>query len=100
VDDGEKRMSYPKKEEIIKLVQKVNESRRRIQRNMYPIEYNDDGWRIVFPKALEFYDFCSAGRKLLEMAMYDFDFQDGYYWIPYKEPPKNVVTPAIRLMRL
>ena len=93
-------MSYPKKEEIIKLVQDVNESRRRIQRNMYPLEYIDDGWRLVFPNSLKQYRFIPSGRKLMELAIFDLDFQGGYYWIPISNPPNGVVTPALRLMRL
>ena len=100
VDDGEKKMSYPKKEEIMKLIQKVNESRRRIQRNMYQLEYIDDGWRIVLPKSLEQYTFIPSGKKLMELAFFDLDFQGGYYWIPISNPPNGVITPALRMMRL
>jgi len=93
-------MSYPKKEEIIKLIQKVNESRRRIQRNMYPLEYIDDEWRIVLPKSLEQYTFIPAGKKLLEEAVYDIDGQGGYYWIQYSDVPSHVTTPALKLRSL
>ncbi len=93
-------MNIQDKKQILKLIQKINQSKKRIQRNMYPIEYNDDGWRIIFPKSLEKYTFIPSGRKLLEMSIYDIDFNGGYYWVPYKEPPKGVVTPALRLMNL
>jgi hypothetical protein len=90
-------MSYPKKEEIIKLIQKVNESKKREKKGLFPLEFSDDGWRIVFPKVLENYDFISAGKKLLEMSVYDIDFEGGYYWIPISNPPNNVTTPALKL---
>ena len=93
-------MSYPKKEEIIKLIRKVNQSKKRVKKGLYPLEYIDDEWRIVLPKSLEFYDFCQAGRKLLEMAEYDLDMKGGYYWIQYSELPKGVTTPSIRLKYL
>ena len=89
-----------KKEEILKLVKAINASPRRLKKNLYPLEPVDDGWRIVFPKSLELYDFCKEGRKLLQEAVYDLDFRGGYYWIPYSDPPKGVTTPALRLMRL
>ena len=93
-------MSYPKKEQIVKLVQKVNESKKRIKLGLFPLEFKDDGWRLVFGKGLEKYDFVSAGKKLLQMAEYDQDFQGGYYWIQYDSVPNNVTTPAIRLRYL
>ena len=89
-----------KKEEILKLVKSINTSPRRLKRNLYPLEPSDDGWRIVFPKSLELYDFCKEGRKLLQEAVYDIDSRGGYYWIAYDDPPRGVVTPALRLMRL
>ena len=93
-------MSYPKKEEIIKLIQKVNQSKKREKKGLYPLEYIDDEWRIVLPKSLEQYTFIPSGRKLMELAVFDLDFQGGYYWIPISNPPNGVVTPALRLMRL
>ena len=89
-----------KKEEILKLVKSINTSPRRLKRNLYPLEPSDDGWRIVFPKSLELYNFCKEGRKLLQEAVYDIDSRGGYYWIAYDDPPRGVVTPALRLMRL
>ena len=89
-----------KKEEILKSVKSINTSPRRLKRNLYPLEPSDDGWRIVFPKSLELYDFCKEGRKLLQEAVYDIDSRGGYYWIAYDDPPRGVVTPALRLMRL
>lgn len=89
-----------KREKIIKLVETINASTKRIQKNLYPLEFFDDGWRIVFDRQLENFDFLSSGRKLLEMAVYDLDMKGPYYWIPYSNPPRGTVTPALRLMRL
>jgi len=65
-----------------------------------PLTYQNDGWRLVFERYLEDYAFLPSGAKLLEMAVYDFDGQGAYYWIPLSEPPKGVITPALRLMAL
>jgi len=100
IGNGEKRMRYPEKEEIIKLVEKVNSSKMLAKKGLYPLEFSDDGWRIVFPKALEFYTFLLAGRKLMEEAVYDTDFQGGYYWIQYTDAPNGVTTPALKLRSL
>ena len=97
---GDKKMKPQNKKEIIKLIENVNKSKKRMQKGLYVLEYKDDGWRIVFPKSLEKYTFLPSGKKLMEMAIYDIDFQGGYYWIPYQLPPNNVTTPAIRLMNL
>jgi hypothetical protein len=97
---GDKKMKSQNKKQILKLIQKVNQSKKRIQRGLYPLEIKDDGWRIVLPKSLEKYTFIPAGKKLLEIAVFDIDFQGGYYWIPYAEPPSHITTPAIRLMNL
>jgi hypothetical protein len=85
---------------IIKLIRAVNASKRRVGKGLLPLTYVDDGWRIVLPKSLEFYDFLPAGRKLMEMAIYDLDMRGEYYWIPYASPPRGVTTPAMRLMEL
>jgi len=97
---GEEKMSYPKKQEIIKLIEKINKSQKRIKLGLFPLEFKDDGWRLVFGKGLEKYDFISAGRKLLEMAEYDIDGKGGYYWIQISDVPGDVTTPAIRLRSL
>jgi len=85
---------------IIKLVHKVNQSKRRVREGLLPLTFSDDGWRMVLPRALEYYDFLPAGRKLLSMAVYDLDGKGEYYWIPYSSPPSGVTTPAMRLMAL
>jgi hypothetical protein len=85
---------------IIKLIRAVNGSRKRVRESLLPLTYVDEGWRIVLPKSLEFYDFLSAGRKLMEMSVYDQDMGGEYYWIPYASPPRGVTTPAMRLMEL
>ncbi len=86
-----------KKTEIIKLVRKVNNSKRRVREGLLRLTFTDDGWRLIFPTSLEFYDFLPSGRKLLEMAIYDYDMEGGYYWVPYSSPPRGVMTPAMRL---
>ena len=86
--------------EIIKLVRKVNNSKRRVREGLLRLTFTDDGWRLVFPKALEFYSFLPSGRRLMELAIYDYDMGGEYYWIPYASPPREVMTPALRLMAL
>jgi len=88
------------KMEIIRLVHLVNQSKRRVGRGLLHLTFTDDGWRIVLPKSLEFYSFLPSGRKLLEMAIYDYDMGGEYYWIPYASPPREVTTPSMRLMVL
>jgi len=87
------------KGEYLHLIRNINRSKRRRKR-LYPLEYEDQGWRIVFPKSLELYSFLPSGRKLLDMAVYDLDGSVGYYWIPLGPPPPGVITPALRLMML
>jgi len=82
---------------IIKLIERVNQSKRRVREGLLPLSYEDDGWRIVLPKSLEFYSFLPSGRRLMELAIYDYDMAGGYYWIPYASPPRGVMTPAMRL---
>ena len=36
-----------KREEIIELVNKINNNPKRLKRGLYPLEYKDDGFRIV-----------------------------------------------------
>ncbi len=64
-------------------------SKKRIKQGLLPLTYKNDGWRIVLPNSLEFYDFLPAGRKLLELSVYDNDMNGGYYWIPVSDPPKG-----------
>ena len=88
------------KAEIIRLVRNVNRSKKRVERGLLPLTFMDEGWRLVFSRSLEFYDFLPSGRKLLEMSVFDVNINGEYYWIPYSPIPKGVVTPAIRLMVL
>jgi len=89
------------KKYILRLIGNVNKSKLRRRKMLYPLEYTDQGWRIVLPKSLEAYDFLASGRKLLDMAVYDWDPSGfGYYWIPLKPSPPGVITPALRLMML
>ena len=85
---------------IIKMIRKVNQSKRRVREGLLPLTFKDDGWRIVLPRALEFYDFLPAGRRLMELAIYDLDMRGEYYWIPYSSPPRGVTTPSMRLMAM
>ncbi|MFP3307219.1 MAG: hypothetical protein RXN93_07785 [Thermocladium sp.] len=85
---------------IIKLIERVNQSKRRVREGLLPLSYEDDGWRIVLPKSLEFYSFLPSGRRLMELAIYDYDMGGEYYWIPYASPPREVTTPSMRLMAL
>ena len=89
-----------KRKMVMKLIKRVNISKKRIKKGLLPLDYENQGWRIVFPKSPEFYDFLPAGRKLMEMSIYDYDMGGGYYWILLSEPPKGIMTPAMRLMQL
>ena len=86
--------------EIIKLVHRINQSKRRVREGLLRLTFIDDGWRLVFPRSLEFYDFLPSGRRLMELAIYDLDGRGEYYWIPYASPPRGITTPAMRLMAL
>jgi len=85
---------------IERLIERVNKSKRRQARHLPRLTYQNDGWRLVFERYLEDYTFLPSGAKLLEMAVYDFDGQGPYYWIPIAPAPKGIVTPALRLMDL
>jgi len=89
-----------KGQDILRLIRNVNKSKQRVKKGLYPLEYEDQDWRIVLPRSLERYDFLPSGRKLLEMSIYDLDGSIGYYWIPLKSPPAGVITPALRLIQL
>jgi len=91
--------SVPQKE-VIELVKRINGNPQRIDRGLPPLEYDDQGWRIVFEKYLEDFALFKEGRTLIDMAICDLDFQGIYYWIPITNPPKGVTTPASRLMTL
>ena len=93
-------MKYVSKKQVEKLVEKVNSSKRLVEEGLMPLKFHDDGWRLVFGKSLEFYDFCSAGRKLLELAEYDLDGQGFYYWIQTDDSPRDVMTLAMRAKNL
>jgi len=81
-------------------VEKINKNKKREKLGIFPLEYVDTGWRIVFGKDLELYTFCKEGEKLLAVAVYDIDFKGGYYWIQYAPVPKRFTTPAIKLRYL
>jgi len=85
------------KNKIMREIRRINQSKMRVKKGLLPLTFTDDGWRIILPKSLEFYDFLPSGRKLLSMSVYDLDGKGEYYWIPYSEPPKGVTTPAMRL---
>jgi len=89
-----------KREEIIELVNKINNNPERIRRGLYPLEYTDDGFRIVFSVYLEQFTFLPEGKALWDEAIIDQDFKGLYYWIPYGEIPKGFTTPAIKLSTL
>ena len=94
-----KSLSVPQRE-VMELVKRINRNPQRIERGLPPLEYDDQGWRIVFEKYLEDFTFCHEGKKLMAMAVVDTDFQGIYYWIPITAPPKGVTTPALRFMAL
>ena len=88
------------KTKIIELVKRINRNPKRIEKRLPPLEYTDDGFRIIFDRYLEDFTFLEEGSTLLEMAIFDMDFGGMYYWIPYTDIPQGVTTPAIRLMSL
>jgi hypothetical protein len=87
---------------ILRLIHEVNAH--EMIGKVYPtLEFVDDGgWRIVFGKSLAYpeYQKYSAARKLLQMAIFDRDFDGEYYWIPYDRAPDGYTSPALRLMRV
>ena len=85
---------------VMRLIERVNRSKKRVKKGLFPLDYDNQGWRIVLPKSLEYYDFLPAGRKLMEISVYDYDMNGGYYWVFLSDPPIGVTTPAIRLMQL
>jgi len=89
-----------KRYQIVKLVEKVNKNKKREKLGLFPLEFSDTGWRIVFGKDLELYTYCKEGRKLLLESIYDIDFKGGYYWIAYSTPLKRFTTPSIKLRYL
>jgi hypothetical protein len=89
------------KKRILGLVERINGNPIRIEKGMPPLEYTDTGFRIIFNKYLEDFTFLKEGSTLLEMAIFDMDFEGMYYWIPYTDDiPQGVTTPAMRLMSL
>jgi hypothetical protein len=88
------------KAKIIELVKRINRNPQRIKKGIPPLEYTDDGFRIIFNRYLEDFAFLEEGSALLEMAIFDMDFGGMYYWIPYTDIPEGVTTPAVRLMSL
>ena len=93
-------MSENIKTKIIELVKRINRNPQRIERGLPPLEFVDTGYRFVFVRYLEDFAFLPEGKTLLEMAVFDQDFEGMYYWIPYTDIPKDVTTPALRLMAL
>ena len=93
-------MSETIKTKIIELVKRINRNPQRIERGIPPLEFVDTGYRFVFERYLEDFAFLQEGKTLLEMAVFDQDFEGMYYWIPYTDIPKDVTTPALRLMAL
>ena len=64
-----------KREEIIELVNKINNNPKRLKRGLYPLEYTDDGFRIVFSVYLEQFTFLPEGKALWKEAIIDQDFK-------------------------
>jgi len=88
------------KREVIELVRKVNRNPLRVERGIPPLEFVDTGYRFVFERYLEDFAFLPEGKTLLEMAVFDQDFEGAYYWIPYDNLPRGFTTPGLRLMTL
>jgi len=89
------------KKEILKLIHEVNH-KKPIGQIYPPLDYDDEGWRVTFGKSLEYQEYqkYSAGRKLLQAAIFDCDSAGGYYWIPYDFPPAGYTSPGLRLQML
>jgi len=94
-------MSETIKTKIIELVKRINRNPQRIERGIPPLEFVDTGYRFVFERYLEDFAFLPEGKTLLEMAVFDQDFQGAYYWIPYSDNlPRGFTTPGLRLRSL
>jgi hypothetical protein len=94
-------MVMMRKKKIVKLINEVN-AHKLIGQVCPPLHVVDDQWRFVFGRSLAYeeYQRYSAGRKLLQMAIFDRDFEGEYYWIPYDNPPAGYTSPALRLQTL
>jgi len=89
------------KTKIIELVKRINRNPKRIEKRLPPLEFVDTGYRFVFERYLEDFAFLPEGKTLLEMAVFDQDFEGGYYWIPYSDNlPRGFTTPGLRLRSL
>ncbi|CAH69392.1 hypothetical protein [Deltalipothrixvirus pozzuoliense] len=102
---GRKKMM--EKEKIEEMIKEINEELDKLC--LFPLEFVDGGWRYyvhanainqIFDELEDDLSKVPALRKFLNIAIYDLDFNGGYYWIPYDEPPSGVTTPAMRFMAL
>ena len=94
-------MSETIKRKVIELVKRINRNPQRIERGLPPLEFVDTGYRFVFERYLEDFALFKEGKTLLEIAVFDQDFEDGYYWIPYSAHlPRGFTTPGLRLRSL
>jgi len=94
-------MSETIKRKVIELVKRINRNPQRIERGLPPLEFVDTGYRFVFERYLEDFALFKEGKTLLEIAVFDQDFEDGYYWIPYSDNlPRGFTTLGLRLRSL
>ncbi|MCY0880663.1 MAG: hypothetical protein OWS74_01590 [Firmicutes bacterium] len=95
------------KKELKELIIEANKE--LMEKEMFPLEVKDGGWRyIIYEYSLnrildELGNDLSgfpALKELYSLAVYDLDFNGGYYWVQYDYPPDGVTTPAMRFMQL
>ena len=99
------------KKQILKLLDKIDKETEKYRTYSIKDFMNDDKFRICvdarFFKELEYNVEHSRKRKpfksvekFMEEAVYDYDMQGFYYWIPYDHPPHGFTSPAWRMMNL
>ncbi|MCY0880954.1 MAG: hypothetical protein OWS74_03080 [Firmicutes bacterium] len=96
------------KREIEELIKNIQEEIKAIEYD--EIQFYDVGWRFVVHEdeinpiidelGEDLEDLAPSLAEFLRLAIYDLDFEGGYYWLPYDDPPSGVTTPAMRFMAL
>jgi len=99
------------KKQILRLLDRIDKETEKYRIHSIKDFINDDKFRICidakFFKEVEYYVEGSRKRKpfksiekFMKEAVYDYDGQGFYYWIPYDNPPKGFTSPTWRMMNL